>query len=92
LRGAFDPAEIRELADRVEDAELASALPWAALARLLPDGTEALLRYRVALIERLDALAALESAEFIDALQRKRDADLDAALDAMRASLLTAVG
>jgi hypothetical protein len=92
LRGTFDPNEVRDLADRVVDAELASALPWSALARLLPDGTEPLLRYRAGLIERLDSLAQSESAEFIDALQRRRNADLDAVLDTMRASLLVAAG
>ena len=79
------------LADRFDDAELAGALPWSALARLLPDCSAALLGYRSALIERLDALAPLESSEFIDALQHKPDAGLDAALDNLRASLLAAV-
>ncbi|MBV8148958.1 MAG: hypothetical protein JO092_07690, partial [Candidatus Eremiobacteraeota bacterium] len=91
LRGSFDPSEVRELADRCEEAELASALPWSALARLLPDGSAALLGYRAALVDYLDALAPLESSEFIDALQRKRDAGLDGALDSVRASLLVGV-
>jgi hypothetical protein len=39
------------------------------------------------LVERLDALAESDSAEFMDALQRKRDAALDGALDVVRTSL-----
>jgi uncharacterized repeat protein (TIGR01451 family) len=87
LRGSFEPSEITELADRLHDAELASALPWAALARLLPDATAQLGHYRTLLVDRLDALAESDSGEFIDALQRKRDAALDGALDVLRTSL-----
>ena len=39
LRGSFDPAELRDLGERFAQAQLATALPWAALARLLPDET-----------------------------------------------------
>jgi uncharacterized repeat protein (TIGR01451 family) len=87
FRGAFDSTELRDLADRLEEAELASALPWAALARLLPNATAPLRQYRSLLSERLDEFALLESSEFIDALQRKNDATLDGALDAVRTSL-----
>ena len=87
LRGSFDPSELRDFADRLEEAELASALPWAALARLLPDGTQQLQHYRALLTDRLDALSQGDTTEFIDALQRKRDAALDGALDVVRTSL-----
>jgi uncharacterized repeat protein (TIGR01451 family) len=87
LRGTFDPAELRDLAERLPDAELASALPWAALARLLPDAVLPWAQYRTLLIERLDALADSGCAEFIDALQRQSDAALDDALDVLRSSL-----
>ncbi len=87
LRGTFDPAELSDFADRLETAELAVAVPWAALARLLPDSTPELQRYRERLCERLDALAELDSADFIDALQRGRESVLDDALDEVRGSL-----
>jgi uncharacterized repeat protein (TIGR01451 family) len=87
LRGSYDPADIAELADKLHDAELASALPWGALARLLPDATAQFAHYRSLLVERLDALADSDSAEFMEALQRKRDAALDGALDVVRTSL-----
>ncbi len=87
LHGSYDPSEMRDFADRLEDADLASALPWAALARLLPDGTQQLQHYRALLSERLDALSQADATEFIDALQRKRDAALDGALDVVRTSL-----
>jgi hypothetical protein len=87
LRGSYEPSELRDFVDRIEDAPLASALPWAALARLLPDGTPQLQHYRALLVERLDALTQGDPTEFIDALQRKRDAALDGALDVVRASL-----
>jgi hypothetical protein len=67
--------------------ELASAAPWAALARLLPDEAASFAEYRTRLIERLDSFAGYEPAEFIEALQRQEDAALDGALDAMCASL-----
>ncbi len=87
LRGAFDPSEIAEMSERLADAELASALPWAIAARLLPDGTPQLAHYRAMLVERLDAFAETDAAEFLDALQRRRDIALDAALDVVRTSL-----
>jgi uncharacterized repeat protein (TIGR01451 family) len=87
LRGSFDPLELDDIVDRLENVELASAVPWTGLVRLLPDSTPQFANYRALLVERLDSLAELESAEFIDALQRKRDTVLDAALDVVRASL-----
>ena len=84
---AFDPSELRDFADRLSSGELASALPWAALARLLPDDTPVYADYRMQLIESLDALTDADAAEFIDALQHRHDAALDDALDAMAASL-----
>lgn len=87
LRGSFDPPELAEFVERLERAELAGALSWAGLARLLPDATAQFANYRTVLIERLDAMAEGESSEFIDALQRKRDTILDSALDVVRTSL-----
>jgi uncharacterized repeat protein (TIGR01451 family) len=88
LRGSFEPSVILDYAERVEHVELAVALPWAALARLLPDGTEQLAHYRSLLVARLDAFAQNDSAEeFIDALQHRRETALDAALDVVRTSL-----
>jgi len=87
LRGTYDPAEVAELGDRLADTELAGALPWAILARFLPDGTPQFAHYRGMLIARLDALAEAESADFLDALQRRREVALDAALDVVRTSL-----
>jgi uncharacterized repeat protein (TIGR01451 family) len=87
LRGSFDPQEIRDLADRLHESELACALPWAALARLLPDASPQFANYRNLLVDRLDGLADSDSSEFIDALQRKRDAALDGALDVVLTSL-----
>ena len=81
LAGTFEPAALSEFADRVEDAELASAPTWAALARLLPDSPSEFARYRAPLCDRLDAMMEFESAEFVAALQRDRDGALDAALD-----------
>ncbi|HVA26724.1 MAG TPA: hypothetical protein VNF68_00985 [Candidatus Baltobacteraceae bacterium] len=87
LRGGFDPHELAELGDRLAEAELASALPWAILARLLPDGTPQLAHYRAMLVERFDSFVDAEGTEFLDALQRRRDVALDAALDVVRTSL-----
>lgn len=87
LRGSYDPAAVAELADRLGEGELASALPWAILARFLPDGTPQLSHYRNLLVARLDGYAESDSAEFLDALQRRRDVTLDAALDVVRTSL-----
>jgi len=87
LRGSYDPQEIADLGDRLADAELAGALPWAILARFLPDGSAQFAHYRSMLVSRLDSLSDAENAEFLDALQRRRDVALDAALDVVRTSL-----
>ena len=87
LTGTFEPGALSEFADRLEDAELASAAAWAALARLLPEAPAEFGRYRAPLCERLDSMAELESAEFVAALQRDRDTALDAALDDVLATL-----
>jgi uncharacterized repeat protein (TIGR01451 family) len=87
LAGTFEPAALSEFADRIEDAELASAPTWAALARLLPDSPSEFARYRAPLCDRLDAMTELESAEFVATLQRDRDGALDAALDDVLAAL-----
>jgi uncharacterized repeat protein (TIGR01451 family) len=87
LTGMFEPGELAELAERLEDAELAGALPWSALARLLPDSTPAFARYRTLLRERLDMLAEHDAAEFIEALQQPPQGALDAALDDVCAEL-----
>lgn len=87
LRGSFDPKEVRDLGERLAQAPLATALPWSALARLLPDETPASANYRAHLIEALDRFEDSDCNEFIDALQRRHDPELDAALDAMAASM-----
>jgi uncharacterized repeat protein (TIGR01451 family) len=87
LRGSFDPHAIAELSDRLAEVELASALPWAILARFLPDGTAQLAHYRNMLVDRFDSFVDAEGTEFLDALQRRRDVALDAALDVVRTSL-----
>ncbi|HTU82646.1 MAG TPA: hypothetical protein VMF61_10985 [Candidatus Acidoferrales bacterium] len=91
LRGGFDPSELAEISERLPDAPLAGALPWAALARFLPDVTPQFAHYRTLLVEKLDALADADVDEFIEALQRRRDAALDAALDVVRTSLHASV-
>jgi uncharacterized repeat protein (TIGR01451 family) len=87
LHGRFESSEMRDLAERLEPAALATALPWAALARLLPDEAPEYAHYRTRLIERLDALEDSESGDFIEALQHANVAALDAALDVMCATL-----
>jgi hypothetical protein len=87
LRGSYDPLEIAEQSDKLAEAELASSLPWAILARFLPDGTPQLAHYRSMLISRFESFLDSDSTEFLDALQRRRDVALDAALDVVRTSL-----
>ena len=87
LRGSYDPQMIAELGDRLGDTELAGALPWAILARFLPDGSAQFAHYRGMLIARLDSFIDADSTEFLDGLQRRRDVALDAALDVVRTSL-----
>ncbi len=87
LRGSFDPDALHELADRLGAAELATAPPWAALARLFPNETSEFARYQSGLIDVLDRLADADSGEFMQELQQRDDDALDAALDAMFATL-----
>ncbi|HEY5350031.1 MAG TPA: DUF11 domain-containing protein, partial [Candidatus Lustribacter sp.] len=87
LRGSYDPQTIAELGDQLAETELASALPWAILARFLPDGSVQLAHYRSMLVARFESFLDSDSTEFLDALQRRRDPALDAALDVVRTSL-----
>jgi uncharacterized repeat protein (TIGR01451 family) len=87
LRGGFDPVELRELGEALMGTPLASALPWSALGRLLPDETSVFAEYRSLLLETLDAFESGETNEFIDALAHASTPPLDHALDAMLASL-----
>lgn len=87
LRGSVAAAALRDASDRLEAAPLASAAPWAALALFLPDSTPELQRYRGLLTNRLDALRELESGDFLEALQRDGDPELDAALEDACAAL-----
>ncbi|HEY1884378.1 MAG TPA: hypothetical protein VGG51_15220 [Candidatus Cybelea sp.] len=87
LRGALDPVELRELGDRLALTPLATAAPWAALARLLPSQGGAFFAYRARLIDALDALLDADSNDFIDVLAHHEDVALDSALDAVVASL-----
>lgn len=91
LRGSIDAQALHEIAERLHDADLATALPWIALARLLPDSTAQLQHYRSLLIERLESYADAEQAEFLDALQRRRETALDASLDVVRTVLRAGV-
>jgi uncharacterized repeat protein (TIGR01451 family) len=86
----FDAENLADFADRLEEAELAGALPWAALARMLPDSLPAFEHYRTLLCERLDAMIDLESGDFIAALQNGREPALDTALDDVLAALQAA--
>ncbi len=88
LRGSFDARELAERTDRLGECELATALPWAIMARLLPDASPQFANYRGLLVAKLDGLIDTEAAEFLDELQRRRDPGLDAALDVVRTSLL----
>ncbi len=87
LSGAGDESELRALRDRLSEAPLATALPWAALARLLPADGEGLSHYREMLVSALDELVSSDETAFVDALQRRRYSVLDAALDVVRAQL-----
>jgi uncharacterized repeat protein (TIGR01451 family) len=87
LRGACDADELRALAARLEDAPLATALPWAALARLLPSESDAEANYRRMLVTSLDDLAGVDETAFIDALQRRPYPVLDAALNVVCAQI-----
>ncbi|HXM05805.1 MAG TPA: hypothetical protein VN936_00010, partial [Candidatus Acidoferrum sp.] len=90
LRGSFDSAELDDVAERVEAAPLASAAPWALLARLLPNRDENAARYRALLMRRLDEASSLEPADFLQMLQHRADPELDAALDSVLRQLSAA--
>jgi uncharacterized repeat protein (TIGR01451 family) len=87
LRGTCEEEELRALRDRLNDAPLATALPWSTLARFVPADGEALSHYRTMLISALDELVSADETAFIDALQRRRYPVLDAALDVVRTQL-----
>ena len=87
LRGHFTGSELRALLERFPEAQPASALPWFALAHLLPDDGVPAARYRGALCATLGALVTLDPADFLDRLTRSSDERLDAALAALRESL-----
>lgn len=87
LHGSLDAGEIDELRHRLNDAPLATALPWAILARLMPSQGDGLRHYRDLLVAALDELAQADDVAFVDALQRKPYPVLDAALDVLRAQL-----
>jgi uncharacterized repeat protein (TIGR01451 family) len=87
LRGSLAPGEIDELRDRLGDAPIGTALPWAILARLMPSEGDGLRNYRELVIAALDELSDAEETAFVDALQRKPYPVLDAALDVVRTQL-----
>lgn len=91
MRGACDADELRALAARLEEAPLATALPWAALARLMPSESDGESNYRRMLVTSLDDLAGVDETAFIDALQRRPYPVLDAALNVVCAQLSTRV-
>ncbi len=91
LRGSYDPAEIEDAAERLEDAPLASAAPWALLARLLPDRNESFARYRTLLVRRLGRCCiARTRSNFWNRCKTAADAALDAALEGLRTIPATA--
>jgi len=87
LRGTVPLGELEQLRARLPGAPLATALPWAALARLLPSETDGLRNYRTLLSAALDELAQADDTGFVDALQRRPYPVLDAALDVVRTQL-----
>jgi hypothetical protein len=87
LRGSIDPHDVQQLRNRLDDAPVATALPWGVLARFLPSEGDALRNYRDLLIAALDDLAGVDEIAFVDALQRKGYPILDAALDVVRTQL-----
>jgi len=90
LHGTCDEDELRALRDRLADAPLATALPWATLARLVAADGEGMQHYRSMLVSTLDELADVDETAFIDALQRRPYPILDAALDVVRTQLANA--
>ena len=87
FRGEVHAGELVELRARVRDAALGTALPWLALARCMPDALPELGNYRDVLSHALLELVPLDAMAFTEALQRRRYAVLDAALDVVRAKL-----
>jgi uncharacterized repeat protein (TIGR01451 family) len=87
LHGTLREAEIADLRRRLLDAPLATAIPWAVLARMLPSEGDGLRNYRELVIAALDELAGADETAFVDALQRKPYPVLDAALDVVRTQL-----
>jgi hypothetical protein len=87
LRGSIDPHEVQQLRSRLDDAPVATALPWGVLARFVPSEGDALRNYRDLLVAALDDLTGADEVSFIDALQRKGYPILDAALDVVRTQL-----
>ncbi len=87
LHGTVDGNELHALRVGLDDAPLATALPWAIMARLLPNEGDALAHYRTMLAGVLDELHGADEVGFIDALQRKAYPVLDAALEVVRAQL-----
>lgn len=87
LHGGIRAGEIDELRHRLSDAPLATALPWAILARMMPSQGDGLRNYRDLTIAAFDDLAGADERAFIDALQRKPYPVLDAALDVVRTQL-----
>jgi uncharacterized repeat protein (TIGR01451 family) len=90
LRGSYDSTILASMVERMESAPLGSALPWAALARLLPDATRQGDHYKMLLIACLDGFDGADPEEFTDALQRQRDTLLDASLDILISSVRAA--
>ncbi len=87
LSGRFDGEALRALVERLHEAPLAGALPWFALAHLLPDERAPVARYRAALRAAFEALLPCEPSAFLDRLTRTTDERLDAALTDLRESL-----
>lgn len=87
LHGSLDAEVLADLRRRLCDAPIATAMPWAVLARLVPSEGDGLRNYRELLVGTLDELTHADETAFIDALQRKPFPVLDAALDVVRTQL-----
>ncbi len=84
LHGGVSVGEMAELRGRLSGAPLATALPWAVLARFMPTEGDGVRHYRGLAIAAFDELAGADETAFVDALQRKPYPVLDAALDVVR--------
>ena len=85
LRGSYDAADLAGLFASMQRARAATAAPWAALARLLPDSTAPARLYRTQLVQWLDGLLDASPDDFAEILDRRdRGGEIDDAYAAFR--------